>query len=208
MTISNSPSETDDTPAQLAREHYTPVEDRVDAVHDQVFREAVLGDAIPEPTPVAALGEVVVGGWHDAAAAHTFHKAHKLAGAKAIAIVRCDQAGHLHIDDYMDDKGLKGAVIGGAIGGAIGLLFGPLAIATGALGAALGGLVNRIHDGGFNDDKLKELGETLGANTSAYIAVIEPEHADAAKDALLDQGARVSHNLSAETLALLASLDD
>ncbi len=64
-------------------------------------------------------------------------------------------------------------LIGGVIGGVVGLIFPPSILVSAAVGAAVGGLSARLHDAGFPDDRLREVGEGLKPNTSALIAVIE-----------------------------------
>jgi hypothetical protein len=64
-------------------------------------------------------------------------------------------------------------MIGAAVGAVVGVLFGPLVLATAAGGAALGGLVAKLHDSGFDDKRLHELGSNLQPGTSAIVAVID-----------------------------------
>jgi hypothetical protein len=52
-------------------------------------------------------------------------------------------------------------------------VFGPLVVATAAGGAALGGLIAKLHDSGFDDNRLRELGKSLQPGTSAIVAVID-----------------------------------
>jgi uncharacterized membrane protein len=68
--------------------------------------------------------------------------------------------------------GGRGAVIGGAVGALAGLLFAPIGLAV-AGGAAIGGLAAKMHDSGFNDDRLRQLGGHLEPGTSCILAVIE-----------------------------------
>jgi uncharacterized membrane protein len=90
-----------------------------------------------------------------------------------VAVLRCDQHGKLSIKEPTDRGIAEGALIGGAVGAFVGLLFGPLVLATAAGGAALGGLVAKLHDSGFDDQRLKELGKSLQPGTSAIVAVID-----------------------------------
>ena len=89
-----------------------------------------------------------------------------------VAVLRCDQKGQLHIKEPTDMSGRRGAAMGGAVGAVAGLLFGPLVLAT-AGGAALGGLVARLRDSGFDDKRLRQLGQSLQPGTSAILTVIE-----------------------------------
>jgi uncharacterized membrane protein len=90
-----------------------------------------------------------------------------------VAVLRCDQQGKLSIKEPTDRGFAEGAVIGGAVGAVVGVLFGPLVLATAAGGAALGGLVAQLHDSGFDDNRLRELGKSLQPGTSAIVAVID-----------------------------------
>ena len=66
----------------------------------------------------------------------------------------------------------KGAVVGGVAGAVVGLIAGPVGWAA-LGGAAIGGLANRLRDTGFEDARLKEVGEALTPRTSALVAVVE-----------------------------------
>jgi uncharacterized membrane protein len=90
-----------------------------------------------------------------------------------VAVLRCDQHGKLSIKEPTDRGFAEGALIGGAVGAIVGVLFGPLVLATTAGGAALGGLVAKLHDSGFDDQRLRELGKNLQPGTSAIVAVID-----------------------------------
>jgi uncharacterized membrane protein len=90
-----------------------------------------------------------------------------------VAVLRCDQQGKLSIKEPTDRGFAEGAVIGAAVGALVGVLFGPLVLATAAGGAALGGLVAQLHDSGFDDNRLRELGKSLQPGTSAILAVID-----------------------------------
>ena len=89
------------------------------------------------------------------------------------AVLRKDEKGKLHIKETGDWGGGKGAAVGGVIGAAVGLILGPGAILTSAAGALIGGLSAKLRDSGFNDERLKKLGEGLEPGTSAIVAVVE-----------------------------------
>ncbi|NIR96440.1 MAG: DUF1269 domain-containing protein, partial [Gammaproteobacteria bacterium] len=64
------------------------------------------------------------------------------------------------------------AGIGALVGGALGILAGPAGVITfGALGAALGGISAKLDDAGFDDTRLRNLGETLEIGNSAIVTV-------------------------------------
>lgn len=100
-------------------------------------------------------------------------KKERLIGIRNAAVLWKDDSGKLHFKETADMRGGKGAVIGGVIGGVVGLVFPPSILASAAVGAAIGGFSARLHDAGFPDDRLREVGEGLKPNTSALIAVIE-----------------------------------
>jgi len=88
------------------------------------------------------------------------------------AILVKDADGKLRIKETADMGGGKGAVIGGVVGGVVGLLAGPIGwVALG--GAVIGGLAAKLHDGGFSDARLKQIGASLKPGSSAIIAVID-----------------------------------
>jgi uncharacterized membrane protein len=84
-----------------------------------------------------------------------------------------NQEEKLTIKETGDTRGGKGAAIGAVVGGAIGLIGGPLAIATGALGAAIGGGLASLSDGGFPDEQLKIIGHSLRPGMSALVVLAQ-----------------------------------
>ncbi len=88
------------------------------------------------------------------------------------AVLRRDQEGKLHISEPTDMGGGRGAAIGGLVGGLAGLALGPVGWAA-LGGAAIGGVVAKLRDSGFKDERLRQLGESLQPGTSAILAVIE-----------------------------------
>lgn len=107
------------------------------------------------------------------------------------AILRRDEDGKLHVKEVRDMSGGKGAAIGGVVGAVAGLLAGPLVLAAGA-GALIGGLAAKLHDSGFHDERLKQLGEALTPGTSALVAVIEHTWVRDVEKSLTDYGANVT----------------
>jgi uncharacterized membrane protein len=89
-----------------------------------------------------------------------------------VAVLRKDKEGKLHIKEPTDMGAGRGAVIGGVLGGLTGLVFGPIGLAA-VGGAAIGGVIARLRDSGFKDDRLRQLGENLQPGSSAILAVIE-----------------------------------
>jgi uncharacterized membrane protein len=89
-----------------------------------------------------------------------------------VAVLRKDAEGKLHIKEPTDMGAGRGAVIGGVLGGLTGLAFGPIGLAA-VGGAAIGGIIARLRDSGFKDERLRQLGESLQPRSSAILAVIE-----------------------------------
>ena len=88
------------------------------------------------------------------------------------AILRKDHDSKLHIRDVKDMTGTRGVVLGGVLGGVVGVLAGPIGwVALG--GAAIGGLVAKLKDGGFDNSRLEQWGDQLKPGTSALIAVVD-----------------------------------
>jgi uncharacterized membrane protein len=100
-------------------------------------------------------------------------KKEKLIGIRDAAVITRDANNKIHIKETGDMRGAKGAGIGAIVGGAVGLIFPPAILASAAGGAVIGGLGAKLHDAGFPDERLKEIGNTLKPGTSAIVAVIE-----------------------------------
>jgi uncharacterized membrane protein len=89
-----------------------------------------------------------------------------------VAVLRKDKEGKLHVKEPTDMGAGRGAAVGGVLGGLTGLVFGPVGLAL-VGGAAIGGVIARLHDSGFKDERLRQLGENLQPGSSAILAVIE-----------------------------------
>jgi uncharacterized membrane protein len=78
----------------------------------------------------------------------------------------------LHIRDVKDMTGTRGVVLGGVAGAVLGAITGPVGwVALG--GAAIGGLVAKLSDGGFDNSRLEQWGANLGPGDSGLVAVID-----------------------------------
>lgn len=129
-------------------------------------------------------------------------KREKLISIDNAAVIRKDEEGKLHIKETSDLTGGKGAGVGVLVGGAIGLLGGPLGVAVGsALGAAVGGVTAKLYDGGFKDERLREIGNSLTPGTSAIVAVIEHRWVAELERDLAEEGADVMTTALAEDIA-------
>ncbi len=88
------------------------------------------------------------------------------------AILQKDHDSKLHIRDVKDMTGTRGVVLGGVTGAIVGVIAGPVGwVALG--GAAIGGLVAKLKDGGFDNSRLEQWGDRLQPGTSAIVAVID-----------------------------------
>ena len=106
------------------------------------------------------------------------------------AVLRKDEKGKLHVKETGDMGGGKGAVVGGVTGAVIGVLAGPVGwVALG--GAAIGGLVAKMRDSGFKDERLRKLGEGLGPGNSCIVAVVEHTWVAQVEKQLAEQSANV-----------------
>jgi uncharacterized membrane protein len=128
-------------------------------------------------------------------------KKEKLIGIRDAAVITRDVNNTLHIKETGDMSGRKGAGVGGIVGGAIGLLFPPAILGTAAVGAAIGGLGARLHDAGFRDDELRDIGSSLKPGTSAIVAVIEHTWVDEVERDLAAQGAKIVRQAIKEDIA-------
>lgn len=123
--------------------------------------------------------QLVVAAFQDEGSANEALKALKRAHREKLikidnaAVLRKDHNGKLKFKETGDWGGGKGAAVGGAIGAAAGMILGPGAILTGAAGALIGGLAAKLRDSGFDDNRLKKLGEGLQPGTSAIVALVE-----------------------------------
>jgi uncharacterized membrane protein len=88
------------------------------------------------------------------------------------ALLNKDADGKLHVRETGDMTGTRGAAIGGVTGAVVGVLAGPVGWAA-IGGAAIGGLVAKLRDSGFNNKRLEQWGENLTPGSSAIVAVIE-----------------------------------
>jgi uncharacterized membrane protein len=88
------------------------------------------------------------------------------------AILQKDDDLKLHIRDVKDMTGTRGVVLGGVAGAVLGAITGPVGwVALG--GAAIGGLVAKLSDGGFDNSRLEQWGANLGPGDSGLVAVID-----------------------------------
>ena len=110
----------------------------------------------------------------------------KLIKIESAAVLRKDEKGKLHIKETHDMGGGKGAALGGVGGAAIGLIAGATLAAPLVVGALVGGLVAKLRDSGFSDERLQTLGEGLTPGSSAIVAVVEHKWVAQVEEALAE----------------------
>jgi uncharacterized membrane protein len=87
------------------------------------------------------------------------------------AVLEKDAEGKLNIKETPIGVG-RNAALGGVLGAAIGIIAGPIGWAA-LGGAAIGGLATKLRGSGFQDARLKQIGDALTPGSSAIIAVVE-----------------------------------
>jgi len=124
---------------------------------------------------------------------------------KSAAVVVRDSSDKITIKETRDFDAKQGAIGGALTGGVLGLLRGGL-IKGAILGAAGGAAAGKFIDLGLEDDFLKEVGESLGTNSSAIVALVDFEQIDQAMSELdkFEGGRILRHTLSAEVYAKLS----
>ena len=121
------------------------------------------------------------------------------------AVIVRSSSGEVKINETSDFDTKQGA-IGGAVAGAVlGLLGGGL-VRGALLGAAGGAAAGKFVDLGIEDDLLKEIGDNLGAGSSAVVALVDFEQIDQAMEELdkFAGGHIMRHTLSDEVYAKLS----
>jgi uncharacterized membrane protein len=113
----------------------------------------------------------------------------KLIGISASTAVQKDEKGQIHFKDTGMSAG-KGAVEGSILGAAVGVLTGGTALALGAAGALVGGLVGkRKKEGSVEEQRLNQLTASLVPGSSALIVVMQPGWGVVVEEELQGMGA-------------------
>jgi uncharacterized membrane protein len=105
------------------------------------------------------------------------------------AIVSKGPDGKIRFVETDDTTAAEGAWKGagvGALAGLLGILFTPVALLGLPIGAAVGALVGKLRDTGFEDDSLKAMGEDLDAGHSALVAMVDVDDVEKAKRLLAE----------------------
>jgi uncharacterized membrane protein len=119
---------------------------------------------------------------------------------KDAAVLKRDENNKLKITETADKGFGRGAMIGGVAGAAVGVLAGPVGWAA-LGGAAVGGLAAKLRDGGFPDDRLREIGESVQPGNSALVAVVEEVWVKNAQRILEEKAAKIVTNAISADIA-------
>jgi uncharacterized membrane protein len=116
-----------------------------------------------------------------------------------VAILSKNDKGKIRVKETDDWGGGKGAVAGAVVGSFI-----PVVGTIG--GAIIGGVVAKLRDGGFPNDKLKEMAESLEPDHSMFVMLTDSDSVEAVEGVLTSSGGQlVSHPVSAD---LAGELDE
>jgi len=109
-----------------------------------------------------------------------------------VAILSKNEKGKIRVKETDDWGGGKGAVAGAVVGSFIPVV-GTIA------GAVIGGVTAKLRDGGFPNDKLKDMAESLEPNHSMFMMLTDSGSVDAVEAILSTSGGQlVSHPVSAD----------
>ena len=125
------------------------------------------------------------------------------------AIVSKEYEGKIRFHETAHTSVAVGAAEGAGIGvcvGLLGLLVTPLGLLGLPIGAAVGALVAKLRDTGFDDDDLKAMGSDLDAGHSALVATMDLDDVEKA-ERLLDEAGAVNTAVREVNVSLVAALD-
>jgi len=120
---------------------------------------------------------------------------------KDAAVLKRDSNNKLNITESADKGFGRGAMIGGVAGAAVGVIAGPIGWAT-LGGAAVGGLAAKLRDGGFRDERLRTIGESVQSGHSALVVVVEDASVKNAEHILEEKAAEIVTNQVAADVAM------
>jgi uncharacterized membrane protein len=141
--------------------------------------------------------ELVVGTYADADSASEDFAALKAGQAAgeyhivAAVVMDRDASGNVHVKEHGDGTVTGGAVVGGAAGLVVGLFAPPLLAAT-AIGAVIGAGVGALTKRHEEKQMGVDLDEYLPTGSSAVVAVVDDQWADAVENALVKSDKRIS----------------
>ena len=125
---------------------------------------------------------------------------------KSAAVIVSSASGEVKIKETSDFDTKQGAIGGAVAGGVLGLLGGGL-LKGAILGAAGGAAAGKFVDLGLDDEFLKNVGDNLGAGSSAIVALVDFEQVDQAMEELdkFEGGRILKHSLSDDVYAKLSA---
>jgi len=130
----------------------------------------------------------------------------------AQVIIEQNEKGKVHLHET--GRGGLGAVVGAIEGGVLSLLGGPFGFLTWvATGALVGGVAGKYFGRPFKKGDLKEVGEAMGPDSSAFLLLCEDIYSEAIADSLSDVNANmvtltVGDELSGELAQFVAGEAD
>jgi uncharacterized membrane protein len=108
----------------------------------------------------------------------------------AEAIVSVDDKGKPHIHE--PGHGALGGTLGAAGGGLLGLIGGPVGLLAWMVGgAAVGGVAGKYLGRPFPKDDLKQIGDAMQPDTSAFLLLVEDMESEAVIDKMKDYNENV-----------------
>ena len=119
-------------------------------------------------------------------------KSGALKGQMIIAevIVEQDEKGKVHVHE--PGHGTFGSVVGAVGGGLLGLIGGPAGLLAWTVGGAVvGGVAGKYLGRPFSKGDIKEIGEAMSPDTSAFLLLVEDKDSEKAVDSLKGYNANV-----------------
>jgi uncharacterized membrane protein len=108
----------------------------------------------------------------------------------AQAIVSVDAKGKTHIHE--PGHGGVGAVVGGVAGGLLGLIGGPVGLLAWTVGGAVvGGVAGKYLGRPFSKGDLKEIGDAMSPDSSAFLLLVEDIQSESVVDSMKGYNANV-----------------
>jgi uncharacterized membrane protein len=134
-------------------------------------------------------------------------KKEKMIGLWNAAVITKDENGKLFFKQTVQTVGIKRSVgICGILGAIIGILAGG-PIAGIVLGSTSGTLSGKFMDLGFDKQEFREIGYSLGADSSAIIAIIEHKWVRELVDTLTELGAKITCQRLKDEVAVAIAID-
>ena len=123
------------------------------------------------------------------------------------AIVNKDENGKVHIDRRYETPVSMGAWGGLVVGAIIGLIYPPILLELGAVGAATGSIVGHLWKGMSRSD-VKELGDSLDASCAALVVAVESSSADQARARMGRAASITEKQVAARTADIDAAISE